>query len=790
MALELVTAPGAPRWPADDGRPVLFLVDASSSLEWSLIRGWIARERPPGAGYRVVRLRPSRRNRLRRWSGAGLAVALQDDPEAVLAPLRVAWLAPEKDGRRVAGLLDLLLHGDPRDPLWLRQHWIVRRHPDRVTMIAGDTATVAEVRDRWLDARARSADDDAGFAEFVAVQAGLALERSERRLRGNRYKVPRFVAEDLLTRTSFRAGLMRVRERTGGSPEEAMADAAGYLKEIAATHSTFVIDLTAALIRLLYTQGYHRRILYDRAELRALAELGQQHSLVFLPSHKSNLDHLVLMHVLYENGLPPNHTAGGINMNFFPAGPLLRRAGVFFIRRSFKDNEAYKYVLKRYLDYLLAKRFPLEWFIEGGRSRSGKLRPPMLGLLAYVTDSIRRGSADDAVLIPVSIAYDQIQDLGSYTAEARGGAKERESFSWMLKAIRTLRRRYGRIHVRFGETLSLAEAVGAGAGDDGTPEEGIEVQKLAFEVAVRINRATPITPISLVTLALLGVRDRALTVGETVAALEHFAAYVHDRGLPVTEPLVLGDPGMVEGALEALREHGVVSRFSGGPETVYSIEPDQHLAAAYYRNTIIHFFVAGAITELALVAAADAADGAREDAFWGEVMALRDLLKFEFFFPEKDEFLGEIRAELDYHHAGWEAALEGGRGDVLEVVRGFHPFAAHRVLRPFLEAYRVVADVLEAADYRLDVEEKPFLAECMALGRQYRLQRRIADPESVSTVLFSTALRLAANRGLLEGGGPEQHRRRRAFAAEIERTIRSIDAVEALAAARRAGLER
>ncbi|MBU1865551.1 MAG: glycerol-3-phosphate 1-O-acyltransferase [Actinobacteria bacterium] len=790
MALEIVPDPIEPGWPDAGARPVTFLVDVSSNLERRLLLDWISRERPPGSGYRLVDLPPSRRHRLRRKGvSPELQIALEEDGDALLAPLRVAWLAPEKDGRRAAGLLDLLLHGDPRDPSWLRQQWIVRRHPDRVTVIAGEPAPVAEVRARWIAARTRSADDPSGFAEFVAFQGSLALERSERRIRGNRYKVPRFVAEDLLSRTSFRLGLLRLAERSGQSPEEAVRLAARYLKEIAATHSTFVIDLTAALIRVLYTQGYAARIHYDRAELRRLAELGQHHSLVFLPSHKSNLDHLVLMYVLYDNGLPPNHTAGGDNMNFFPAGPLLRRAGVFFIRRTFKDNEPYKFVLKRYVDYLLAKRFSLEWFMEGGRSRSGKLRAPKFGMLAYVADSVRRGSAEDAILIPVSIAYDQVLDIGSYTAEAKGGAKERESFSWMVRTIRTLRRRYGGIHLRFGDTLSLAEEMKAlPPASGGMPEEGLAIQKLAFEVALRINRATPITPISLVTLALLGARDRALTVEETMGALQHFLDYVADRNLPVSQRLSLDTPETVEGALEALRENGVVSRFSAGPETVYSIEPEQHLAAAFYRNTIIHFFINGAIAELALLAAAGA-DGDREAAFWDEVMELRDLLKFEFFFPEKDEFRTEIEGEILYHRDDWRLVMGRGRDDVLDLVRAFDPYRAHWVLRPFLEAYRVVADALESLDYRLDVDEKTFLAGCMGLGKQYRLQHRIQSDESVSTILFGTALRLAGNRGLLMGGGLERLEERRRFAAEIRRVIRHIDGIEALAAARRAGLE-
>ena len=170
-------------------------------------------------------------------------------------------------------------------------------------------------------------------------------------------------------------------------------------------------------------------------------------------------------------------------MNFFPLGPLVRRSGVFFIRRSFKDNEVYKFVLRKYIDYLIEKRFSLEWYIEGGRSRSGKLLPPRFGLLAYVVDAYRRGKSDDVLLLPVSIAYDQISDVGDYAAEQRGAAKERESFGWFLRVIRRLGNQYGDVHLRFGEPISLQKALGPPdpAAEPHPDEESLALQKLAFE---------------------------------------------------------------------------------------------------------------------------------------------------------------------------------------------------------------------------------------------------------------------------------------------------------------------
>jgi glycerol-3-phosphate O-acyltransferase len=295
-------------------------------------------------------------------------------------------------------------------------------------------------------------------------------------------------------------------------------------------------------------------------------------------------------------------------------------------------------------------------------------------------------------------------------------------------------------------------------------------------VAVRINRVTPITPISLVTLALLAAGDRALTIAETLESLRDLVEYVDGRGLPVTEPVDLEDPAMVRAALDALVDHGVVSRFEGGRQVVYAIGPQQHLAAAYYRNTIIHFFTTAAIAEIGL-AAADGSD-APVDAFWSTVRGLRDTLKFEFFFPEREEFRAEVAAELESSVPGWEAMLDkSGPGEVIGALR---PAASAWVLRPVLEAYLVLADALVDIDFRRDADKKELTDTALAIGRQYAAQRTIASPEAVSTVLFDNAIALAANRGLMEGGPLERLTEREGFARELREMLDLIDRVEDL----------
>jgi glycerol-3-phosphate O-acyltransferase len=624
--------------------------------------------------------------------------------------------------------------------------------PGRVRLIAARGAFASELAD---DYQVSGQVDP--LTSFVTRRAWLVLDQAERKLRGNRYKIPRFVPEAILSRREFLESVDAVGIDSGMTPAIAREKAEQYLREIAATHSPYVIDLIANAIHKLYSQGYGE-IKYSEEQVKRLSALGEGHTMVFLPSHRSNLDRLSLQFMLWENDFPPNHTAGGINLNFFPIGPLLRRTGVFFIRRTFKDNQLYKTVLRAYLDYLVEKRFPLEWYMEGGRSRSGRLLPPRLGLLSYVVESTRRGKSEDIQLIPVSIAYDQIQDVPEYALEAQGKEKERESIGWLVRAVRSLRRRYGDIHINFGEPVSVRDVLGSIEGDD---ETSIGLQKLAFEVMYRIGQVTPLTPTALISVALLAARGSARSAGQLADDASRLLEFAKARDLPTTEDFQPGDPARVTGVLDWLAENDNVSSHEALGRRVFWLSDEQMIRISYYRNVIVHFFINRALAEMALGAVAgsgDEAPGAVRDT----LLAYRDLLKFEFFFPEKDEFLSDVESDIGIDIPDWESSLTAaGAGETL--VKLGAPVAYWAIL-PFLDAYQVVGDELEALKRRFD--EKSFLKACLDRARMYRIEERLISGESASQVLFKSALALARNRDLIDQS-EDVLARRAAFASEV-----------------------
>src|SRR5436305_2803235 len=279
-------------WPAPAAEPVVVLLDAATSVERKVLPRWVRHSRPAETGADAVRCvdLPAPRDPDRDAAAGALRTALDDVRDPWLVPVREAWLPPDRDGERTVRMRDVLRNlGDPRHPNVARQRWLLRTEPDCCHVVVGTPARVSDLRERW----ATVGGDDAAperFTRFVVRQATLTLERAETQLVGAQYKVPRLVREELLERRRFRSGLRRLAEELGRSEEDVEAEVASYLKEMVTGWSRLLVDLVVRLGRYNFRRGYDPELDFDPAQVARLREAAEQHPLVFLPSHKSNLD--------------------------------------------------------------------------------------------------------------------------------------------------------------------------------------------------------------------------------------------------------------------------------------------------------------------------------------------------------------------------------------------------------------------------------------------------------------------------------------------------------------------
>lgn len=580
---------------------------------------------------------------------------------------------------------------------------------------------------------------------------------------------------EILQSKHFRDGVEKLADKLGDTRKNVHSLAERAFSEMVTCHDPLAGSAYKVLGGLL-SRRY--RIDVDHDGLRRLRKLDKEHAIAWLPSHRSYLDMFYLEQVLQQADIRPSFVLGGDNLAFWPIGPILRRAGVLYIRRTTHDDPVYRFALRTYLGHLINNGQNLCWSIEGGRSRTGKLRPPRYGALRYVVDAVWHSEGPEVMAVPVSVVYDQLAEVAAMTAEALGGSKRPEGIGWLLRFARAQESRNAIVRIDFGEPIKMRECLRELERDPRA--KGQEVERLALQVCHRINRVTPAVPTAIVTLALLGA-ERALTLDETIDALEPILAYLRDHP---TTPHALGvqpqDPGWVSATLDKLADSGVLKRFTEGEETVWYIAPEQHLVAAFYRNTLIHLLVNRAIAELAMFMAREhASSGDLLESIWNHAISLRQLLKFEFFFASRAEFRDDMLAEVALIDPEWEGrdvAAPVVTDEQLELwFERSRPHLAHLILRPFFDAYRVVADQLAAWPPDRPVIKDRLLQRCLGFGRQQVLQKKLHSAESVTLELFRNALELADHRGLLSGVGRDVRKKRQAFAAHLREVVDDLE---------------
>lgn len=575
-----------------------------------------------------------------------------------------------------------------------------------------------------------------------------------------------------LREPAFLAELQLAASASGKTLEQAQAYARKCLTEIEATPQEAWLRPMAKMARFIYTRSYEPDMDINLDKLEELRALSKDHLLLFLWSHKSHMDSFVFLLSLYQNHFRPLPLIfAGINMNFLGFGALARRVGAIFLRRTFQEDPIYKLVFRHYIDHLIQHRTPLSWSIEGTRSRTGKLSPPKLGLLNWVVESCQRQQTQKVLLVPVSIAFDRIAEIDDYVALQSGLPKRKESLRWFFNYIFGMRQPYGKVYVRYGEPLALELPP---ASPSGAATASLDVTRMAFEVCTRIEQITPIKSADVLAMVLLGANKRALTAAEMYRQSAGIAELIRERRLPASSGFSLDNEAQVSAAVLALEKSGLVKCFDAAQVPVYYIPDAQRLAAAYYRNTITHYFLHAALGEIGLAMCELNIELPNVAALQDNVAALRELYKFEFFYKPAAEFWPEVLSETSRRYPHWDS----GEHSIQKLLRDKPPRFGHAILRSITEAYLIIAVAL------LDMEDRPvhdvkaFTRQLLAQGRQMLLRRTVSCESSVSQDLFANGLRLATHLALLDGRGSDLASRRTAFAESVVSALSAINLLQ------------
>lgn len=407
----------------------------------------------------------------------------------------------------------------------------------------------------------------------------------------------RTVVDAVLNAEPVRAAIASTAAKEKISTAKAWRKAHKLMMEIAADYSHPVVRSVSFLLSNFWNKLYDGIAMHHFDKARAAAP---GYEVVYVPSHRSHADYLLMSYQLHASGVVVPHIAAGVNLNLPGIGPILRRGGAFFMRRSFTGNPLYSVVFKEYMAQLIDRGVPIEYFTEGTRSRTGRLLTPRGGLLSMTVRAFLRAPRRPVLFQPVYIGYEKLMEGKSYIGELSGKPKEKESLLGLLRGLKVLRQRYGHVALNFGEPIELTPLLDAASSEwraasndpDAKPEwlNGV-VGKLAEQIQININRAADVNPINLLALALLATPKHAMAEGDLLTQLELNKALLEE--LPYSDRITLTP--MNPAAIIAYGEQMAwIERVKHPLGDVLTVNGEQAVLLSYFRNNVLHLMTPAA----------------------------------------------------------------------------------------------------------------------------------------------------------------------------------------------------
>lgn len=720
-------APISSGWLADavaQGMPTaLFLVEPDA-------RPWVSPPAPDSARDPV---------------GALIEAQSRIEAPVQVVPVVVVWRrAPE----RARGEVARVLLGSADAPGPLQKLWLLATSNRAVLVQAGAPLELHEVIKRT------EGGDRARQTRFARIALRRFLYRESRVVRGPRVRSHSWVRRIVLQSPEVRA-LVADEVALGRKKEEQVRkQVAGVLDQIAARLSFPVVRLANLICSFLFQRIFSGVDIRpeDLERLRASVREGTP---VLVPCHRSHLDYLLISWLLYTHDVVLPHIVAGDNLSFFPLGSIFRRGGAFFIRRRFGGDRIFPVVFERYMRQLIRDGFPIEFFLEGGRSRTGKLLPARHGVLGMVLDAASHMPKDrEVTFLPIAICYEQIAEEAAYARELGGASKKREDLGQVVKAGGVLRKRFGKVYLRVGEPLPARAVVGPEGESwrSQTRERRREALRATGErLMYRISRSMVVLPTGLVAMGLLCQSRRGIRLTELHARVQRFDALLRRRGAMPAQSLSYGG-WAVDEATRRFERDKMLGRLSDEQGDILQVIEDRRITLEYYKNGLIHF-----VAPVSMLAAAIRAGRAAAVVDTEEMERLFTiqvfLLRYEFTLdPEVGlhTLLQGCVAELVEY-----GALERGSDGSLRIARADRLGELAGLTRNFLESYALVLRASRAMRSR-DLGMRQLPPKVQEMGKGLLAVDELRRPECLSMANLENAVRAFREEGVLQfksGGG-------------------------------------
>ena len=603
-----------------------------------------------------------------------------------------------------------------------------------------------------------AAEPPARRARILRVALRRYLYREQSIVRGPKMRSHRWMRRLVLRSANVRRAVQQEIQATGQSEARVRKRVERTFDRIAARMQHSTVRLADLGTRYLWNRIYSG-IDIREGDMDAIRQAQRRGTLVLLPCHRSHLDYLLLSSVLYTHNMALPRIAAGMNLSFWPAGPIFRRLGAFFIERSFKNDRLFPVVFNGYLRQLVREGFPLEFFLEGGRSRTGKLLHPRLGMLGMVLDAanaVRRESFD-VTLLPINICYEQVAEERAYAMELRGDRKKPESFGDVLRARSVLRHRYGRVYLRAGQPIRVSEVM---AGLDHPWDEldrdrrGEVLQDLGERVLHRINQQALVLPTSLLACALLAHPRRGIRRDALIARVKRFSSFLERAGAQPSASMAW--PGWaVEEALRRFVSDKRLVVFEDQDGPVFRLAEDGRITLDFYKNTLLHFFVPASLLALALRRSLREHGvpraGLPEEGIAIEIQGVERifrtltlLFRYEFVFdPDitSGHMFDQALAQLQEHGAVL------GRRDGLRITDAARVEELANLLGNFVESYWLTLRAAHGLGNK-DLDPKSLVEAIRKVGEGAFAVEEVRRSECLSTINLRNAVRAYTEEGL------------------------------------------